>query len=268
MSPDSDKERKERSDNIFYILNYYSKKSINLIREKGLKEFSKTLVRFLSWRITSKETTSKIHNKMMAKADQLKLLGPESIYKENYYAKRRKDPYRSETNHIGEVFKDEFSPENVIDFGCAIGTYLEPFYENNIEIQGIDANEGAFNHAVVPTKYLEHHDLREKYDSEKKYDLVISIEVAEHIPEKFSDTFVETLCNTSKEYIVMTAAPPGQGGTHHVNEKPREYWIDLFEKRDFNHQKKNVEELRNKISVDDVWHVKKNLFVFKKARNS
>lgn len=266
MSLDSDEEPKQLSDNIFSRLNHYSKKSVNLIQEKGVKEFSKNLARFLSWRITSKETTNKLHNKMMEKADQLKLLGPESIYAENYYAKRRKEPYRSETNRIGEVFKNEFNPETVIDFGCAIGTYLEPFYENNIDIQGVDANEGAFNHAVVPRKYLEYHDLREKYDSEKKYDLVISIEVAEHIPEKFTDTFVETLCNTSKEYIVMTAAPPGQGGTHHVNEKPREYWIDIFEQKGFKYQKEKVEELRNKINVEDVWHVKENLFVFKKIR--
>lgn len=239
---------------------YYAKKSALLIKNKGLKQFLRTTISFLhSKAVSSKPVKIIIHN-----ADKLKLLGPESIYSENYYSKRIKDPYRNETNHIGEILRKEFEPESVIDFGCAIGTYLEPFYEKDIDINGIDANKNAFKHAVVPKKFLEHYDLREKYETKEKFDLVLSIEVAEHIPEKYAKTLVESLCDASKKHIVLTAAPPGQGGTHHVNEKPREYWIDIFEEKGFKYKQYRVDKLRDKIDVDSINHIEKNIFVFSK----
>ncbi len=66
----------------------------------------------------------------------------------------------------------------------------------------------------------------------EKYDLAISIEVAEHIEGEFAGVFVDTLTSLS-DCVVLTAAPPGQGGIAHVNEQPWEYWRDLFRARGF-----------------------------------
>jgi hypothetical protein len=35
--------------------------------------------------------------------------------------------------------------------------------------------------------------------------------------------------------IVFTAAPPGQGGTAHLNEQPPSYWISKFQESGFTH---------------------------------
>ena len=75
--------------------------------------------------------------------------------------------------------------------------------------------------------------------------MVISLEVAEHIPEKFADHFVRTLITMAKKAVVITAAPPGQGGTDHVNEQPYEYWIDRFNLAGASYSRELTEAFRN-----------------------
>ena len=58
-------------------------------------------------------------------------------------------------------------------------------------------------------------------------DLVVSFEVAEHLPESIADRYVALMCAMAND-VVISAAPPGQGGTDHVNEQPPEYWIEKF----------------------------------------
>jgi hypothetical protein len=62
------------------------------------------------------------------------------------------------------------------------------------------------------------------------FDVVISTEVAEHLPERVADAFVDALASQG-DVIVFTAATPGQGGLDHVNEQPHSYWIAKFATR-------------------------------------
>ncbi|GAB3313424.1 hypothetical protein GCM10027355_05740 [Haloplanus salinarum] len=200
-------------------------------------------------------------NFLLGSLDSLRVIGPNFIYSENYYSKRKKDPWRTDAENISRAIRQYFAPDCVIDFGCAIGAHLELFYENGINIKGIEGNSDAFDHAVVPEEYLEQHDLRDRYDTEKEYDLVLCFELAEHLPERYADTLVDTLADAGKT-IVMTAATPGQGGTHHVNEQPREYWYKKFESRGFEYDPDAVENLRDMIEVDRSTWVYENLMVF------
>jgi SAM-dependent methyltransferase len=59
-------------------------------------------------------------------------------------------------------------------------------------------------------------------------DLALCLEVAEHLPPPMGETLVRFLIRQA-ENIVFSAAHPGQGGTGHVNEQPKQYWIDRFE---------------------------------------
>ena len=61
----------------------------------------------------------------------------------------------------------------------------------------------------------------------KAFDLALSIEVAEHVPEMYAEAFVRYLSHAS-DLVLLTAAPPGQTGTGHVNEQPKLYWINKF----------------------------------------
>jgi SAM-dependent methyltransferase len=58
-------------------------------------------------------------------------------------------------------------------------------------------------------------------------DLGLCIEVAEHLPPKLGDSLVRFLTRQAT-HIVFSAAHPGQGGTGHINEQPKEYWRQRF----------------------------------------
>lgn len=197
-------------------------------------------------------------------ADSLKIIGPEQIYGENYYSKRREDPWRSDAQNVSTTLANYFQPDSVIDFGCAIGAYLEPLHDNGIDIKGIEGNPDAFEYAVVPREYLEEYDLRNQYSPKRSYDLALCFELAEHLPEKHADNLVDSLVSSSN-IIVMTAATPGQGGTHHVNEQPREYWCEKFQSRGYEYRPEIVKELRNLIEVEQSTWVPENLMVFSLA---
>lgn len=60
------------------------------------------------------------------------------------------------------------------------------------------------------------------------YDWVFSIEVAEHIPERYESIYLSNIIRHAREGVLMSWATPGQGGLFHVNEKPHQYVKDKF----------------------------------------
>jgi hypothetical protein len=64
-----------------------------------------------------------------------------------------------------------------------------------------------------------------------QYDLVISTEVAEHLPKHAARNFVGNLTSAAAGSIVFSAAAPGQWGDGHINCQPKQFWIDLFADR-------------------------------------
>jgi hypothetical protein len=66
----------------------------------------------------------------------------------------------------------------------------------------------------------------------RKFDICLSLEVAEHIPKEFADVFIKNLVNAS-DIIIFSAAIPGQGGTNHVNLQYPNYWSAKFREMGF-----------------------------------
>lgn len=92
-----------------------------------------------------------------------------------------------------------------------------------------------------------------------QYDWVISMEVAEHIPENYEQNFLDNLVRYATEGIIFSWAIPGQGGHSHVNLKPFEYVEDQLKKRGFKLHQKWSREIKNVCTLP--W-LKQNLNVF------
>jgi len=75
-------------------------------------------------------------------------------------------------------------------------------------------------------------DLRKPFKHHRKFDLAICLEVAEHLEVDSADTIVETLIGLS-DYILFSAAIPGQGGQNHINEQWSQYWVNKFKARGY-----------------------------------
>ncbi len=131
---------------------------------------------------------------------------------------------------------DLLSPNSVIDVGCGLGHYLRAFSQKGVgTCCGIEGPWIKDAPAVIPREQFEILDLMTEDLSEYnpgRFDLAISIEVAEHLPAFLGEAFVKLLCRCAP-IVFFSAAIPHQGGTHHVNEQRLSYWIPLFEKENF-----------------------------------
>jgi hypothetical protein len=122
---------------------------------------------------------------------------------------------------------------SVVDFGCGTGTWLSVFSTLGVsEIKGFDGIWVDKKLLKIPEECFESAELDKGVSVHKKYDLAISLEVAEHLPHKASEIFVKTLVEAS-DIVLFSAAIPFQGGTNHVNEQWPEYWNNLFNKHNY-----------------------------------
>ena len=111
---------------------------------------------------------------------------------------------------------------------------------------------------------------KDSFTDRRTFDLVISMEVAEHLPAKTADRYV-TLLTSLSSVIVVTAAPPGQGGragTDHINEQPPFYWMAKFDQRGFQHDEALSRDWREKwrAAGDVALCYYQNLMIFTKPR--
>lgn len=123
--------------------------------------------------------------------------------------------------------------ESVLDVGCGQGAWLAVWKELGVSVShGVDGDYVERARLLIDTDDFTAIDLTEPFDLGRQYDLVQSLEVAEHLPESRADDFVASLVRHG-DVVVFSAAPPGQGGDHHVNEQPYDYWRRKFEARGY-----------------------------------
>jgi len=124
-------------------------------------------------------------------------------------------------------------PASVIDVGCGIGAWLSVWKQNGAkEIFGVDGSYIDTSKLLIDKTAFQPVDLEKGYNSEKKYDIVSCLEVAEHLHSQFAQGFIKSLCALG-DVILFSAAIPGQEGTMHVNEQYPDYWVALFKENGF-----------------------------------
>jgi cyclopropane fatty-acyl-phospholipid synthase-like methyltransferase len=124
--------------------------------------------------------------------------------------------------------------ESVVDFGCGVGGWLLAAKQlGATKVLGIEGDWVQQSDLLIEKEELSIKDLRnDVLNLSRAYDLCMSIEVAEHLPKESADLFCDNLTNASN-FIVFSAAIPGQGGIDHINEQPPKYWVDKFWQRGF-----------------------------------
>ncbi|XP_042862656.1 uncharacterized protein LOC122247429 [Penaeus japonicus] len=118
--------------------------------------------------------------------------------------------------------------------------------------------DGALNIEDISGGFMHYADLSQPIHLGRKYDWVLSLEVAEHIPKKYEANFIENLIRHACKGIILSWAVPGQPGHHHVNCQPMSYVKKLFESRGFksNNTAQNLSRTHSRL------HQCKHAFVF------
>jgi hypothetical protein len=120
--------------------------------------------------------------------------------------------------------------ESSLDLGAGDGYWSYVLWEMGCEAYAIEVSELA--REVMPEQVSVFvHDLCLPLNLRRRYDLVLCIEVAEHLPPEAADTLCDTIAHHCGRYVLFTAAPPGQGGHGHLNCQPPKYWIDKLTQR-------------------------------------
>lgn len=125
-------------------------------------------------------------------------------------------------------------PITVLDIGCGIGEWGRNIEKFNCLYKGVDFKIPQDRLLIPLENYLEH-DMRTSLELEEKPDMLLCLEVAEHIEAEFAGSFVKNLCDlvNPEGVIVFSAAIPHQGGVNHVNEQWQSYWQKLFAENGF-----------------------------------
>jgi len=134
---------------------------------------------------------------------------------------------------IAEDIVAYFKPASILDVGCGGGALLQSLKSRGVRGLGLEYSEPALQMCRARELMAVKFDLeRDEWTRNETFDVAVSTEVAGHLPEDCADRLVGLLCRAANT-IIFTAAPPGQGGTDHLNEQPSEYWIGKFSRQGF-----------------------------------
>lgn len=153
-------------------------------------------------------------------------------YSTSFFSEMEENSYRS-AKVILPIVNDLLHPKSVIDVGCGTGVWLKVWDDLNVkDYLGIEGPYLKPEMLKVPVEKVEFKDLKQPFPASRKYDLAMSLEVAEHLPDSVAHQFIKHLTSLS-DVVLFSAAIPHQQGTYHINEQYPEYWAKHFQKFGF-----------------------------------
>jgi SAM-dependent methyltransferase len=149
------------------------------------------------------------------------------VYSESFYSTSWHRASRS-ARRVVPLVVEFVAPRSALDVGCGTGAWLEVLREAGVtDVLGIDGPHVTPELLRIPTALFQTHDLATPLSLSRRFELAISLEVAEHLPSGAAERFVRDLTALAP-VVLFSAAVPGQGGTRHINERWPEYWESLF----------------------------------------
>lgn len=149
---------------------------------------------------------------------------------------------------------------SIVDLGCGDGSWLQAVRGLGVaDTIGVDGPWIADGQLKIPLDTMVRQPLEQPVRLDRRFDLAMTVEVAEHLTPARAVGFVEDLTKLAP-IVLFSAAIPGQGGTHHINEQWPSYWAALFAR----HGYRPIDCLRTKLwdHPDVAWWYKQNLIFF------
>jgi len=162
---------------------------------------------------------------------------PGALFDSYYYQHNCGNPYqRNEMwlNFFGAIarrIKDEVQPASVLDAGCAMGFLVESLRVEGVEAYGVDISEYAIQKAHESIQpYVAVGSITQPFA--RKYDLIVSIEVLEHLSKADAEAAIANLCQHTDD-ILFSSTPFDYREVTHYNVQPPDYWMEQFARYGF-----------------------------------
>lgn len=183
------------------------------------------------------------------------------IYNRAFYAEQADGSARSARVVVPLVMRLIRDVRSVVDVGCGTGAWLASFKDAGVRrVLGLDGGAAAEQCQLeIKPEEFRCADLEGVIKLKESFDLCLCLEVADHVTHQAASTIVRNICNLS-DVVLFSAAIPGQGGNHHVNERWPSYWVDLFASQDY----EMLDIIRGRIWNDArvEWWYRQNLLLF------
>jgi GT2 family glycosyltransferase/2-polyprenyl-3-methyl-5-hydroxy-6-metoxy-1,4-benzoquinol methylase len=161
------------------------------------------------------------------------------LYNAYYFAHGCGRPYQRDEHWLGffsgiaDRIVSELQPKTVMDVGCAMGFLVEALRERGVEAFGIDISTYAIDQ-VLP-EIMPYCTMASILDPlPQDYDLIVCIEVLEHLKPKDAERAINNLCKSTPQ-VLFSSTPSDFKEATHFNVQPPGYWAELFTKRGFFH---------------------------------
>ena len=140
---------------------------------------------------------------------------------------------RASAGIVSRLLIKEMPIGSLLDVGSGHGAWAAEWMCAGVsDVVAVDGDYVNPDQLAIPRDKFVAHDLSQPLELGRRFEMVQSLEVAEHISAEFADRFVDNLVRHG-DVVLFSAAVPNQGGEHHVNEQPPEYWRALFAEQDF-----------------------------------
>ena len=123
--------------------------------------------------------------------------------------------------------------KSMLDIGCGPGGMVKLAKSKGLDAYGIDGDFSVERDKEIESNIKIHDYEVGPSDFDKQVDLIWSVEFLEHVWEKYQKNYMKDF--QRGKFVIVTYAPPGKAGHHHVNCNTQEYWIDVFKKYGFSY---------------------------------